>query len=282
MQKILVICGSQPRHLSILHKLSGSYNVSGIIICKREIVPQLARPKIFKNISDKKLTDHLERLRNDEYKIMGKIDWDDKVKEQISRNQIPVIKVSDRNELNSVQVTDFVKGIHFDSVIDYGSWIIEEKLIKLLTDGGREVFNIHGGISPFFKGSSTLLWALALSQPELMGFTIHSMNENIDDGQIYAYIFPDLLNCSTPTEHMAACQKALYDQINHKFQLIFNKDIVPMNQPKLGAKLFLEKDFRLEILDSLYSIYRKPFNEQEVTELIRRRKEHLGKLSKFI
>ena len=279
---ILAICGSQPRHMSILHKLICNFNVTGIVLCKREIVPQLARPKVLTNLSDKRLLDHLENLKKDEFRCLGERDWVAETMSLINKKKIPVINAFDRQTLNSSEINNFAQHTQFDLVIDYGSWIIEEQLMQILTKNKRNIYNIHGGISPFFKGSSTLLWSLVLGQPELMGFTIHSMNENIDDGFIYSYVFPDLAECNGPTHLMASCQKALYEQVDAKFQAILKGEVNPMPQPKMGSKLFLEKDFRIEILEHVYMMYNRPFSDSEINELQKRREVHLGKLSKFI
>ena len=266
-EKILAIFGSQPRHMSILHKLISSFNISGIILCHREIVPQLARPKVLTNLSDKRLLKHLEKLKQDEFRYLGERIWDEETADLINKYKIPVKTAFDRDSLNSAEINNFARQIDFDAAIDYGSWIIEAELMQTLTNNERKIYNIHGGISPFFKGSSTLLWSLVLGQPELMGFTIHSMNENIDDGLIYSYIFPDLVGCNGPTQLMGGCQKGLYEQVDSKFQTIFKGEVKPMPQPTMGSKLFLEKDFRIELIEHLYTMYSRPFSDSEIDNL---------------
>lgn len=49
----------------------------------------------------------------------------------------------------------------------------------------RVVINTHPSLLPAYRGFHSLAWAMLNNEPEV-GFTIHIMNENIDDGAILA------------------------------------------------------------------------------------------------
>jgi len=48
----------------------------------------------------------------------------------------------------------------------------------------RGALNRHLGLLPDFRGSDCAIWALALDQPDSVGYSIHEVNERIDGGDV--------------------------------------------------------------------------------------------------
>ena len=48
----------------------------------------------------------------------------------------------------------------------------------------RGALNRHLGLLPDFRGSDCAIWALALDQPESVGYSIHVVNERVDGGDV--------------------------------------------------------------------------------------------------
>lgn len=71
----------------------------------------------------------------------------------------------------------------------YGTQIIRTPVIEMATTG---IFNMHTGISPRYRGSDTIFWALHNAEPEWVGVTIHELDEGTDSGPIIDIGRPDI------------------------------------------------------------------------------------------
>ena len=45
-------------------------------------------------------------------------------------------------------------------------------------------WNVHGGLSPWYRGGATLFWPTYMLQPEYTGMTFHETTEKVDAGNI--------------------------------------------------------------------------------------------------
>ena len=73
----------------------------------------------------------------------------------------------------------FLKNKTFDIVITYGSPIIKNKKILNLKS-----FNIHFGLSRFFRGGTSNITALASNNFDKVGVTCHELKPLIDSGNV--------------------------------------------------------------------------------------------------
>ena len=268
--------------MSVANKLLSSFDIASVITCKRDLVPQLARPSKWLEEDSLFLENHLKQLVNDEVILIGDHHYS-KFNNNIKLKKIPLLTVRNRTELNSNILLEALEkqDVFYDAIVVYGSWIIEERLHEWLKRRNCKFLNIHGGISPFYRGSSTLLWPLVLSQPELMGFTIHELDNKIDHGPIYKYIFPTLSIGMKPTEMMAACQLALLEKISKSILECIKFNSIGVLQSGYG-KTFLEKDYRPNCLKSIYDQYRNNLYDLDKETLIKRRKGYLGKFYSLV
>ncbi|MHB8455597.1 MAG: formyl transferase [Acidiferrobacterales bacterium] len=75
-----------------------------------------------------------------------------------------------------------------DIIAVYGTGVIRQGVMGM---AGRGIVNLHTGISPRYRGSDTVFWALHNQEPEWIGATAHSLSEGLDAGSILA-------TCRTP------------------------------------------------------------------------------------
>lgn len=68
-----------------------------------------------------------------------------------------------------------------DVVVVYGTAVIRPAVIAAAK--GR-IVNMHTGLSPFYRGSDTIFWALHEGDPRGVGVTVHLLTEGIDAGPI--------------------------------------------------------------------------------------------------
>ena len=63
---------------------------------------------------------------------------------------------------------------------------------ELLNKGRLGVINLHGGLSPDYRGADCTFWALYNGEPENIGCTLHYIDAGIDTGKVIAHICPEV------------------------------------------------------------------------------------------
>lgn len=82
---------------------------------------------------------------------------------------------------NSEQCQQLIKEAQCDVMVVYGTSIIHEAtfaLSRLIT------LNMHTGLSPFYRGDSTLFWPVYYNDPDHLGVTVHELVASVDGGDI--------------------------------------------------------------------------------------------------
>lgn len=236
---ILLIVGTQLRHQYFLASILEHFNVIGIIEYERTLVQAPKLNKDFFLKADLKIEKiHLNNLKNKEIEYF----WEKVSK--INKENLHILKVKNSKELNSKETINWVKKLECDLMLDYGSGILENDILDILPEWK---INLHGGISPYYKGSATLLWPFYMQQPELVGMTFHLLTKNIDGGEIIHHSRPEMFeNDSVSDIGCRAVIKASEDIVLllKKFNKIRNFKLYPQK----GGKLFLEKDYKPSII----------------------------------
>ncbi|MGQ7843335.1 formyl transferase [Granulosicoccus sp. 3-233] len=70
-----------------------------------------------------------------------------------------------------------------DVIVVYGTAIIRENIFG---KAGIITLNMHTGLSPWYRGDSTLFWPVYFNEPEKLGVTVHQLVESVDGGAIAA------------------------------------------------------------------------------------------------
>ncbi|BDG45790.1 MULTISPECIES: formyltransferase family protein [Parageobacillus] len=71
----------------------------------------------------------------------------------------------------------------------YGVNKIDDHVIDMLPD---YAWNIHGGLSPWYRGNITLFWPFYMLRPNWAGMTIHRLTSKLDGGDIVHHSVPKL------------------------------------------------------------------------------------------
>jgi methionyl-tRNA formyltransferase len=53
--------------------------------------------------------------------------------------------------------------------------------------------NLHGGLSPEYRGADCTFWALHNGEPDKVGCTLHFIDAGIDTGRLIAHVRPPVL-----------------------------------------------------------------------------------------
>ena len=98
-----------------------------------------------------------------------------------------VKKVPHINHPEVVKLADELKP---DLVAVFGTSLIRGELLKA---GRLGIANLHGGLSPEYRGADCTFWALYNGEPEKVGCTLHWIDKGIDTGGLIAHVSPKIL-----------------------------------------------------------------------------------------
>lgn len=76
-----------------------------------------------------------------------------------------------------------------DIIAVYGTSIIREGVVRRAK---RAIVNLHTGISPRYRGSDSVFWALHNREPEWIGVTLHVLDAGVDAGPILGTARPNV------------------------------------------------------------------------------------------
>lgn len=84
---------------------------------------------------------------------------------------------------NSADCVRFLDQIHPDVIAVYGTSMISK---KVMSHARVAILNMHTGMSPRYRGSNTVFWALHNGEPEWVGATVHILTDGLDAGPVLA------------------------------------------------------------------------------------------------
>jgi methionyl-tRNA formyltransferase len=93
------------------------------------------------------------------------------------------------DHINDRAVFDAVQRLAPDVVAVFGTSLIRP---PLLGQGRLGMLNLHGGLSPDYRGADCTFWALYNGEPEQVGCTLHFINAGIDTGALVAHVCPEV------------------------------------------------------------------------------------------
>ena len=82
---------------------------------------------------------------------------------------------------NSEECTDLIKELDPEVIVVYGTMIIREHISVLAK---KCTLNMHTGLSPYYRGDSTLFWPVYYNQKDKLGVTVHKLVPEVDAGGI--------------------------------------------------------------------------------------------------
>lgn len=242
--RIVAICGSHPRHMFVLDKLIGTGVIVGVVLMKRE---NMIEPPLVD------LSSHMKDLYERHFKLrmMMENSYFGSVDIQAIAKEVPVIEVSSE-ELNCNAVSDFIEKVRADTIFSYGPDLLHDNILSKVN---YNAFNLHGGLSPWYKGAATMFWPFYFLEPNFVGTTLHYITKKIDAGNIVHHTVPKLNRGDCM--HEVACKAivAAAEDVCKVFMNMSEGKQYPGVQQKKNGKLFLTKDWRPEHLQLIYDVY---------------------------
>ena len=182
---ILILCGSSPRHLYIANKLCQAGKPIAIV---QETGTNWTLKKVLKLLKPVNFYNKASRWIRDRKRYTGNKEEAFFFGDQNTKLDRPdlVINVPHINHPDVVKLAEETKP---DVIAVFGTSLIKGPLLKM---GKYGIVNLHGGLSPHYRGADCTFWALYNEEPEQIGCTLHFINEGIDTGKLIAHISPEV------------------------------------------------------------------------------------------
>lgn len=91
--------------------------------------------------------------------------------------------------INHPDVVQLANDLEPDLIAVFGTSLIRGELLQ---KGRLGIVNLHGGLSPEYRGADCTFWALYNKEPENVGCTLHFIDAGIDTGRLIAHISPEV------------------------------------------------------------------------------------------
>lgn len=242
--KVLLFSGSHPRHLYVHRAVIKNFDVCGVISMKREgLVPS---PPADASEHDKA---NFIRHFNDRLSVESEI-FGNSTPEDVFAG-IPSL-FRDPNDLNSKETADFIVDCKPDLVLIFGTNIIKEPIMSLLP---RHKWNLHLGLSPWYRGAATLFWPFYNLEPQFAGATLHQIVAEADAGAIVHQCVPELKRGDGIHNVGARTVVKATQDLVRVLKLQQEKGRLEEFRQTTTGRLYLNRQFRPAHLRVIYDLY---------------------------
>ena len=248
--KVLFLTGSHPRHLAMANELYRIGVLKGLIIEQREAHVPTPPEDISEELKELFVL-HFDRRKLAEERFFG----------SPNPPEVETLFVA-RSEINSEKVHNFIRKINPDVLLSYG---VHKLSPETLNSCSGKRWNIHGGLSPWYRGVITHFWPSYFLEPQMTGMTIHELTQDIDGGPLVHQSAAQLVK--DDGIHDLACRAviSLKDDLEMLFSLLEEKGELPTRKQKTTGRIWISKDWRPEHLIPIYKFY----NDRIVNEVLK-------------
>lgn len=181
--RILILCGRSARHLYVANALCRAAEPLAIVQetgsdwnlrkTLRKLRPDNLARKVWRWVRDRR-----RYTGNPEAKFFfpegsARLDRADLV------HEVP--------HINHPDVVRLARELRPDLICVFGTSLIRGELLGM---GRLGMINLHGGLSPEYRGADCTFWALYNGEPEKVGCTLHYIDAGIDTGRLIAHVSP--------------------------------------------------------------------------------------------
>ena len=171
-------------HRYVANTLSATLNIHSVIVDRQPIKANLSRAarRVIRHfISKASRTLFLKAIRDNEKR-------NDVLKHMFGERGEVFLKPDNLRiveGINSPESVSLVREIDPDAILVYGTSVIRGSVLSLARD---VCFNMHTGISPYYRGTACAFWPVVNGDLHMLGATIHECTDRIDGGMIYEVV----------------------------------------------------------------------------------------------
>ena len=175
--KITLFTSNQPRHKAYVRSLAQICDELFVVHEVTTVVPGVLNDFYRSHPLYEK---HFASVMEAEKKVFG----NDGFVREPNVSYLPA-KMADLNHLSPEVMAPALES---DVYLVFGAAFIKGWLIDHLVE--NQAVNLHMGVSPFYRGSSTNFWAQYDRKFEFVGATVHKLTKGLDSGPMYYHAFP--------------------------------------------------------------------------------------------
>ncbi len=247
----ILLTGNHPRHLYFVKSLSKTYKGITWILEKREsFIPKIDKNYNFEIQKLQKL--HFSKREEAENTFFGD---EDIAFNSPNINQIIEITKEDifNGKLKKILISQKNKNL-----ITYGCSKLPINIVKLIS--GYK-WNVHGGLSPWYRGVITHFWPSYMLEPEYTGVTLHELTEDIDGGDIIHQAVAEINIKDGIHENACRLVKNFSDKLPKLLKKkLFKKKLLPIKSNTTG-RIWTGRMWSPIHLKLIYKVYNDKINK---------------------
>lgn len=239
---IVFITGNHPRHAYIARCLAATGKLKKVIIEQREA--HLPAPPADIDAQLKSLfRAHFAKREEAEFEMFGAPQWPD----------VETVNI-DVQALNTEYVKQHIAATDPDLLITYGCHMLSDDTLACATG---EKWNIHGGLSPWYRGAITHFWPSYMLEPHKTGMTVHELTQDLDAGAVVHQCVAPLYRGDGLHQLAARAVLKIGDELPQLVGMLYEQganSITKLAHTTTG-KLWLGSQWRPEHLKLIYQFY---------------------------
>jgi hypothetical protein len=183
--RLMILCGCSARHLHVANTLCRAGEALAIV---QETGGEWNLKKTLKKLRPDNLFRKVWRWLRDRRRYTGNPEAKFFFPHGEPRLDHPEL-VREVPHINHPEVAKMARELDPDLICVFGTSLIRG---DLLNQGRLGIINLHGGLSPEYRGADCTFWALYNGEPEKVGCTLHYIDAGIDTGRLIAHICPEV------------------------------------------------------------------------------------------
>ncbi len=181
----MILCGRAPRHLFVANRICETTRTVAIV---HEREAHWNAAKLKKLLKPGPLWSKGSRWIRDRGRYRGNREAIAFFGSEPPRLTRPDL-VHEVPHINHPELVELARRLQPDVIAVFGTSLIRGPLLR---EGRLGIVNLHGGLSPHYRGADCTFWALYNGEPEQVGCTLHFIDAGIDTGKLIAHVCPEV------------------------------------------------------------------------------------------
>ncbi len=244
---VVMMIGDHPRHFHVAQAVAATGMLSGVIVERREAFMPQTPSGLDPDLARLHAHHFAERDRVEEERFGAAAKEFDG-----HRFADAATLVTDRAGINAEPARRFISIRRPDLLLSFGV----HKLAPETLDAAPKLrWNVHGGLSPWYRGAITLFWPSYLLEPQMTGMTVHELTQAIDGGSI-------VHQCAAPLVRgdglHSLCSRAVSElarEIPALLELTASGALRAPVEQRTAGRIWRDSDWRPEHLRLVYETY---------------------------
>lgn len=181
--RIMILCGRAARHLYVANHLCRVAEVGAIV---HEAPAQWTMEKLRRNLKPAVLWRKSWRWLRDRPRYAGNPEARFFFGDRPAALDRPEL-VREVPSVSDPALLELACAQRPELICVFGTSLIRGPLLERFT-----LVNLHGGLSPQYRGADCTFWALYNGEPDKVGCTLHFIDAGIDTGRLIAHVCPEV------------------------------------------------------------------------------------------